>query len=95
MTEKFPEPFEFLNEEKEEYIKWYVWAFEKKYGKGSWEKTLAEKRKAIQDNEEHTHASNGNGSKTRSADVPAPKDNVNKLSDALKHHDTKDDEESS
>jgi hypothetical protein len=44
MTEKFPKPFEFLNDATEECIKWYVWAFEKKYGKGSWKKTLAEKR---------------------------------------------------
>ena len=91
MTEKYPKPFEFLNEETEEYVKWYVWAFEKKYGKGSWEKTLMEKRKAIQDNEEHAHASNGNGTRTDSA----PKENANKLSYALKRRDTKDDDNES
>ncbi len=47
MNGKFPEPFEFLNEASEEYIRWFIWAFEKKYGRGSWKKTLEEKWKAL------------------------------------------------
>lgn len=34
-----------LNNQTKEYIEWFVWAFEKKYGRGSWERTLAEKRR--------------------------------------------------
>jgi len=45
MSEKFPSPFEFLNEASEEYIKYFVRSFEARYGKGSWERTLNEKRK--------------------------------------------------
>jgi hypothetical protein len=62
MTEKFPKPFEFLNDQTDEYVEWFVWAFEKKYGKGSWE-TLAEKRKhqSKDSNENPTMESKGKG----------------------------------
>lgn len=45
MSKKFPPPFELLNDKHDDYIQWFIRSFEEKYGKGSWEKTLAEKWK--------------------------------------------------
>lgn len=42
--EKLPPPFEFLDGKSDEYIEWFIRSFEEKHGKGSWKKTLAEKR---------------------------------------------------
>ncbi len=46
MNGKFPEPFEFLNDATEEYVRYFIHSFESRYGKGSWQRTLAEKQHA-------------------------------------------------
>jgi len=44
MREKFPAPSEFLNEANEDYLKWFSLAFERKYGKGSFEREVSANR---------------------------------------------------
>ena len=75
-----------LTDANDEYAKYYVKSFEHKYGKGSWERTLAEKRKEEEDHERHRDDAQNHADENPSSEkTDALKSEVNRFSDALKH----------